>query len=373
MTTTWRADAGWTGAWSLPPLLEQPLTERQRGAIVALSMDGMGPKRIADAFEKAERPDDVIGAYLGKSAGALAHLRRLDARAVLPCDTEYPDLLKKIVAPPPLLFVRGRALDTLRPCVAIVGARACTPGGAAFARHLGDALACAGFTVVSGQAMGIDAAAHVGALQSGTTIGVLGTGIDVVYPRDDDTRELAERIPKHGALVTEFPPTVGPRAWHFPARNRVIVGFCFAVVVVEAGERSGALITVSFAEDSNREVFACITGPENPAGVGNRALIKEGAHMIIDVDQATDDLIALAIAQGYAVEGDVRPMKNDRPLELAGIERLVFEAVTEETTVEDVASLTSLGTAKASAVLTELELQGYVACEFGRWRRRSPC
>ncbi len=368
MTTTWRADPSWTGAWEIPELLKRPLTTRERGAIVALSMDGMGPKKIIDAFEGADAPNDVLGAYVDRSAGALATLERLDARSVLPCDAEYPNLLTKIVAPPPVLFVRGDRLDQLRPCVAIVGARACTSGGRSFARRLGEALASAGFIVVSGLAKGIDGAAHEGALLSGRTVAVLGTGIDVAYPRDN--KELYPRIPRSGALVTEFPPGIGPRQWHFPARNRIIVGLSFAVIVVEAGERSGALITVSFAEDGGREVFACITGPENPAGFGNRALIKDGARMIVDVDQAVADLRDLAVAQELMVSREVRTGQTDRLIDLAGEERAVYESVTEGTTVEDVASLTRLGTARASAVLTALELAGYVECEFGRWRRR---
>ena len=367
--TSWRPEGGWSGAWSLPPLLEQPVTECERGAIIALSMAGMGPKKMAEAFSKAESISEVAGRFMTRGQSALVKLRASQSRAVLPSDEEYPPLLRQIVAPPPLLFVRGESLRVLTPCVAIVGARACTSGAARFAHRLGEAIACAGFTVVSGLARGIDSAAHHGALEAGKTVGVLGTGIDVCYPVQH--KGLAERVVNNGATATEFPPGVGPREWHFPARNRIIAGMSFAIVAVEAGLRSGALITVAFAADDGREVFACITGPENPAGEGIRALIKDGARLVVDADDLVAELVDLAVNQGYALEGEVRPRKNDRPLELEGDLRAVYEAVTEQTTAEDVGDITSLDMSSVSVALSELELAGYLACELGRWRRSS--
>jgi DNA processing protein len=365
--SVWRPEKGWTGKWNIPPVLERPVTERERGAIVAMSKDGFGPKRLVDAFAEAESVTDAVGRYASRAVGALAELHAVGARAVLPCDDEYPPLLKRIVAPPPLLYVRGEPLEGLQPCVAIVGARACTSGAAQFAHRIGEAIACAGFTVVSGLARGIDSAAHHGAVEGGKTVGVLGTGVDVFYPVHH--RELGERITRSGALVSEFPLGVGPREWHFPMRNRVIAGMSFALVAVEAGLRSGALITVAFAVDHDREVFACITGPENPAGEGIRALLKDGARIVIDADDLVDELIELAERQGYVLPGEVRPRRNDRPLELEGVQRAVYEAITEGTTAQDVADLTELEMSRVSTVLSELELAGYVRNEFGRWRR----
>jgi DNA processing protein len=365
--TSWRPAKGWAGKWSIAPVLEQPVTDRERGAIVAMSMDGFGAKALNDAFMRGETVAEVARHSMPRSAAALATLRDIGARAVLPCDDEYPTLLKEIVGSPPLLYVRGSRLNELQPCVAIVGARACTTGAAQFAHRLGEAIASAGFTVVSGLARGIDSAAHHGAVEGGTTIGVLGTGIDVCYPSSHS--ELVGRIVASGALVTEFPPGVGPREWHFPARNRVIAGMSFAIVAVEAGLRSGALITVSFAEDHGREVFACITGPENPAGEGIRALIKDGARLVLDADDLVDDLIELAERQEYVLPGSVRPRRNEHPLELEGHQRVVYDAVTEGTTVEDISDITSLETSTVAVALSELELAGALTCEFGRWRR----
>jgi DNA processing protein len=335
-----------------------PIGDRERGALVALSMAGMGPKPLAKALGAAAQIDDVIGDFAKRSRSALRALDRIDARAVVASDDEYPARLAAIDAPPPLLYVRGERLDELRPAVAIVGARACTTGAARFAERLGATFAGAGFDVVSGLARGIDAAAHRGALSSGRSIAVLGAGIDVCYPAEH--RELAESIVMDGALVTEFPPGVGPRAWHFPSRNRIISGLCIALVVVEAGSSSGALITAGFALDQGREVFACTTGPENPAGTGVRELLKDGARLIVDAEQAVQDVIDVAHAQGFSA----RPPAVAPEGELARV-----YAAADESTTDDIATRTGLEIARVAAALTELELDGLLECDRGRWRR----
>jgi DNA processing protein len=367
--TTWRADRSWTGKWSIPALLEEPPTERERGGVAALVLEGWGPRRLERALCRAEHLDDVIGRSTSRAMAALGVVRRAGARVVVPSDEEYPSLLRQTAAPPLVLFVRGGRLDALTPCVAIVGARACTTGGAVFAHRLGDAIASAGFTVVSGLARGIDSAAHSGALQTGKTIGVLGTGIDVCYPNSHEA--LMERVVANGAIVSEFPPGAGPRGWTFPARNRVIAGMCFALIVVEAGARSGALITVQLAMDAGREIFVCITGPENPAGEGIRPLIRDGARLVIDADDAVEELIELAVQQGYAMPGEFRPRRNERSLDLEGTQRKVYDAVVEATTTEDIAELTELDASTIAVTLAELELSGLLECRFGRWRRVS--
>lgn len=362
MTRTWLPDPGWTGSWVLPAALKQPLLERERGGLVALSCAGMGPARLAEAIAKVDRVDTVLGGFAARSKSALGMLSRLGARAVVPSDDEYPDQLAAIDAPPPLLFVRGRPLNELRPAVAIVGARACTTGAGRFAGRLGASFAEAGLVVVSGLARGIDAAAHHGALREGSTVAVLGTGIDVCYPAEH--LELAGRIASSGAIVTEFPPGIGPRAWHFPSRNRIISGLAIAVVIVEAGTRSGALITAGFALDQGREVFACTTGPENPAGAGVRELLKDGARLIVDPDQAVADVLDLAQMQGHCA-----PVRATDELDLKGDLRLVYEATTEGTTIDHITTTSGLDVKRVSSLLSELELDGYVECEGSRWRR----
>jgi DNA processing protein len=357
-------DPGWTGHWDLPELLCRPLSERERGALVALSFEGMGPKKLATALGGAENWDAVFGNPTA-ARRALRELVRKCARAVVPSDPEYPEELASIDAPPPLLYVRGDSLGDSRPAVAIVGARACTTGAARFAERLGASLAAAGFVVVSGLARGIDAAAHLGALQSGRTIAVLGTGIDVSYPPEHD--ELILHIARRGAVVTEFPPGVGPRAWHFPARNRIIAALSLAVIVVEAGLRSGALITAGFALDQGREVYACTTGPENPAGAGTRELLKDGAGLIIDAEQAVEVVSDLVAGQGFA-SGKLVP-RGERALDLPGELRRIYDAVTEDCTVDDVAANANLAPGRVASGMAELELEGLVVTSAGRWRR----
>lgn len=370
MTRTWVPDPGWTGDWELPAVLTRPITERRRGGIVAMSCGGMGPSRLAAALGRADSVDEAATHFDEGWRRALGHLKRLDARAVVPSDAEYPWRLRTIAAPPPLLYVRGVPLEALEPAVAIVGSRACTSGAKRFARRLGEALAGTGFTVVSGLARGIDGAAHEGALDAGRTIAVLGTGIDVCYPAEH--RELAARIAASGALVTEFPPGIGPRAWHFPARNRIISGLCIALVVVEAGAGSGALITAGFALDQGREVFACTVGPENPAGAGVREMIKDSARVIVDADQAVEDLLGVAHSQGYQAAAAGLGGDPDRPVALEGDLGAVYEAVAEGTRVEDVVRATGLGAGRAAAVLIDLELDGHIESDGGgRFRRRS--
>ena len=365
MTRRWVPDPGWTGHWELPSLLRHPVTNQQRGGLVALSCAGMGPKRLATSLANAERLEDVLGEFVARWQSSLRRLDRAGARAVVPSDAEYPDELAAIDAPPPLLFVRGQRLDEIRPRVAIVGARACTTGAARFAERLGASFAGAGFVVVSGLARGIDAAAHTGALQTGRTVAVLGTGIDVCYPAEHAS--LAERIASDGAIVTEFPPGVGPRAWHFPSRNRIISGLSMALVIVEAGTNSGALITAGFALDQGREVFACTTGPENPAGAGVRELLKDGAGLIVDAEQAVEVVMSLLADQDFVF--GTPALSRDRAIDLDGELRRIYDAVTEDCSVDEVAANAGIASARVASGLAELELESLVASSNGRWRR----
>jgi DNA processing protein len=190
----------------------------------------------------------------------------------------FPPLLGAIFDPPPRLYVRGGADDGVLalPAVAVVGARACSRYGAHVARALGRDLAAAGLVVVSGLARGIDGEAHRGALDAGgTTIAVLGCGIDRDYPAAH--AELARRIRERGLVVSEYEPGVEPAPWRFPARNRIIAGLCAATVVVEARERSGALITADFALEEGRDVLAVPGEITSSLSAGTHALLKLGA------------------------------------------------------------------------------------------------
>ncbi len=205
-------------------------------------------------------------------------------RVVAPGDQGYPVGLLDLEEPP-RLFTIG-VLD-ISPSVAVVGTRRCTRYGSELARLFGTEISRAGWVTVSGMALGIDTAAHVGALDSGgPTYAVLGSGVDVCYPRQN--RSTYDRIRSSGAILSEYPPGTPPDRWRFPARNRIIAAMSSAVVVVEAGERGGALITARLAAEVGRPVFAVPGDVDRPASVGCNRLLKDGAHPVL----GPGDLIA---------------------------------------------------------------------------------
>ncbi|NUR76342.1 MAG: DNA-protecting protein DprA [Thermoleophilia bacterium] len=272
-------------------------------------------------------------------------------------DAGFPERLRSIHDPPPGLFVRGGApLELLgRRSVALVGARACSPYGASVARTLGRELAAAGVIVVSGLARGIDAEAHRGALQSGTTVAVLGCGIDRDYPRSHAA--LATEIARGGLIVSEYPPGVEPAPWRFPARNRIVGGLTLATVVVEARERSGALITADLALDEGREVLAVPGEITSRLSHGTNHLLRLGA---VPVTCADDVLRTIGI-------DPVSPGEPRSPLEprLEAIRAVVADAAT---TADEAAGATGQSAHVVAAALAELELLGVVEEVDGVYR-----
>jgi DNA processing protein len=233
------------------------------------------------------------GAEIAASVEAAAAWCALPGNHVVTlADAAYPQQLLTIADPPLLLYVRGDPAVLSRPGLAVVGARSASSGGVenamAFSRHL----AAHGWSIVSGLALGIDAAAHEGALGAGPagggTVAVLGCGVDVVYPRQNG--ELAERIARHGALVSEYPLGMPPMKHHFPQRNRLVAGLARGVLVVEAAAQSGSLITARLAADSGREVFAIPGSIHSPLSRGCHALIRQGAKLVETAKDITDEL-----------------------------------------------------------------------------------
>ena len=233
----------------------------------------------------------------------LRRAREAGVRIVGRDDRDYPRWLRRISDPPLVLYVRG----TLRPdegetSVAIVGARRCTPAGLAWAHAAGRDLAAVGATVVSGLARGIDTAAHQGALAAdGRTVAVLGSGLDRVYPPENVplSRSLAER----GALVSELPLGTGPRPEHFPRRNRLIAGWGRAVVVVEAADRSGALVTARLAREEGRDVLAVPGHPGTRTAAGTNALIRDGAVLVRDASDVIEAMGLQVVPQAMPAAG----------------------------------------------------------------------
>jgi DNA processing protein len=277
-----------------------------------------------------------------------ARLAALGFRFVPRSSAAFPPMLRAIHDPPPGLFVRGGGeLELLaRPAVAIVGARACSGYGASVARSLARELSAAGLVVVSGLARGIDGEAHRGALESdGGTVAVLGCGIDRDYPAAH--AELARRIAGRGLIVSEYAPGVEPAPWRFPARNRIVAGLCTATIVVEARERSGALITADLALEEGREVFAVPGEITSALSAGTNGLLKLGAS---PSTCAADVLSCLGIELA-ADRADGSPLLDLLP---ASADELVRRTGSEA--------------AEIARVLVELELAGRVVVHEGVYR-----
>jgi DNA processing protein len=238
----------------------------------------------------AQRPAGSIGPATLRSRARLAIERASAARVrpVLWSDREYPVPLAAIADPPPVLWLLGTSAVLERPGVAIVGSRHGTPYALAVAERLAADLATRGIAVVSGLARGVDSAAHRGALATGTTIAVLGSGVDVIYPREHT--ELARQIAQAGALVSEFAPGTAPHKRFFPMRNRLISGLSRAVVVVEAGRKSGSLITARLALEQGREVLAVPGSVLTERNRGGHALIRDGAKIVETADDILEEL-----------------------------------------------------------------------------------
>jgi len=306
-----------------------------------------------------ERPRSAPFASFSRGFDAKAYLDALqrDGFRWLPRGSPgFPPLLGAIHDPPAGLFLRGAAGVELlaRPGVAVVGARACSPYGASVARSLGRELAAAGLVVVSGLARGIDGEAHRGALEAGgATVAVLGCGIDRDYPAAH--RELARRIAETGLVVSEYAPGVEPAPWRFPARNRIVAGLTAATVVVEARERSGALITADLALEEGREVLAVPGEITSALSAGSNALLRIGA---IPLTRAGDVLEVFGIepqAAGATTLGAEAGITLARLREVpAGVDELV--------------RATGLPAGKIAAALAELELAGLVSEGEGVYR-----
>jgi DNA processing protein len=282
----------------------------------------------------------------------------MSVRIIRRGQSAYPSLLEQLHDPPTRLYVRGEAeLDLLAfPAVAVVGARSCSAYGSEVARMLGRELAAAGVVVVSGLARGIDGEAHRGALEAdGPTVAVLGCGIDRDYPRSH--ADLAGRIASAGLIVSEYPPGVEPAPWRFPARNRIIAGLCLATIVVEARQRSGALITADFALELGRDVFAVPGEITAARSAGTNNLLRQGAAPLLTVD---DVLEAIGIERAPPKPATVSA-EGAELLELLGIGPLA---------ADELARACGRTSAEVSAVLVELELAGVVSEADGVYRCR---
>ncbi len=273
----------------------------------------------------------------------------LEVRLISFWDQDYPELLRTIHDPPALIYLRGQL--PREDCFAIVGSRRATPGGLATTRKLAAELARHDICIVSGLARGIDSMAHSGALEAdGKTIAVLGCGIDRIYPPEN--RRLHQHILQHNAIITEYPPGTPPLPGHFPGRNRIISGLSLGVLIVEAAEKSGSLITGDFALEQGRELFAIPGTLHDKNSYGTNRLLKEGAHLVTD----TQDILQ-ALWPGR-ISGKERHRQENFADQLSGPALAVYQLLgCEPLHGDEIARKCGLTPMELSAILLDLELQ----------------
>lgn len=313
--------------------------------------------RMADAGLPVPSPDGVR-TLTTRARAMAAWARRAEVQLVGWSSAAYPPRLRRLPQPPPLLWVEGR-LDLDAPTVAIVGARAASPAAMTMARTLARDLAAAGLTVVSGLALGVDGAAHEGALETGHTVAVLGTGIDVCYPSRH--RSLARRLARNGTLLTELPPGTPPLAHHFPMRNRLVAGLSVGVVVVEAAETSGALITAHAALEQGKEVMVVPGLALAGRNRGGHALIKDGAALV-ESSQDVLDVLRAGPLRGW-VGRSSQPVDPGTSRVAAAPELAQLFSTWrsgEELELDEIAQLSGVPADRLLAALLECELTGTV-------------
>jgi DNA processing protein len=353
-----------------------------------LQISGVGPRPLVDLLRAFGSPEAILAATSGERrkvvaspaakvldaapdasrlAATLAWLGQPGHGIVAWDDADYPPPLLEIGDPPPVFYCLGRRELLARPALAIVGSRNATPQGIADAEAFAAALSAAGLTIVSGLAQGIDAAAHRGALrEAGSSIAVVGTGLDRVYPAKN--RDLAHELAARGLLISEFAPGTPPLAQNFPRRNRLVSGLARGVLVVEATLSSGSLITARLGGEQGREVFALPGSIHSPFSKGCHRLLREGAKL---VETAQDVLDELRLPHApVAAAGGTRRDADDA--DLTGDERAVAAALGHAPAgIDAIAARTGLAAETIAAALLALELDGRAApLPGGLWQRR---
>ncbi|MGK7875297.1 MAG: DNA-processing protein DprA [Xenococcaceae cyanobacterium] len=291
-----------------------------------------------------------------------------------PADAEYPRLLLEIPSPPPVLYYKGQVQlqenQGITPLVAIIGTRQPTEHGRRWTRKISAALVKHGFTVVSGMAAGIDGEAHRGCLQAGgRTLAVLGTGLDIVYPYSH--RQLYEQIQNQGLVLSEYPVGTKPDRGNFPARNRIIAGLSRAILVMEAPQKSGALITARYANDFGRDVYTLPNSPDNLQSRGCLRLLHHGAQIIIEEAELLEMLGAIPKLDSggqlpLSPQEEAKPMRDLEPELAQVLQAIAFEPTPFDLIVQE----TGLSAGDVSGALLQLELLGVVSQLPGmRYRR----
>ncbi len=343
--------------------------------LLLLNMAGVGYvrlKKLTECFstldralradkETLKRVEGIGPQFAEKIAGvknnteALKRERRLIEKGNITVlslsDKDYPEILKNIYDPPLVLYVKGKITGEDKIAVALVGSRTASVYGVNVCKNLAQSLASSGITIVSGLARGIDSAAHTGALLSGgRTIAVLGNGLGSIYPPEN--KDLAEKIAQRGAVISEFPIEAPPLPQYFPIRNRIISGLSLGTVVVEAAEKSGALITASCALEQGREVFAVPGRAGSPTSKGTHWLIREGAKLVEDPKDIIEELNLNLIPSGLN-----RPVLSVLDLE----EKKVYDALSDEPEhIDIIINKSNMPPQNVARLLLKLELKKLV-------------
>jgi len=351
---------------------------------------GIGSRKFQKLLDRFGDPRAILRASrqqlqaAGAPAPGIDWLLAPDERAIQPslnwlegpgrrlltlADPAYPTLLKELPDPPPLLYVQGDPDCLSQPQLAIVGSRNPSPVGIRNAREFAACLAGAGLTITSGLALGIDGAAHRGALQRGRTLAVTGTGLDRVYPARH--KALAYEIVEQGALVSEFPPGVQAKPENFPRRNRIISGLSVGTLVVEATPRSGSLITARLALEQGREVFAIPGSIHNPQARGCHRLIRQGAKLVESAQDIMEELGAL-FGSLISHQSSPQPSAPGAGKLDAEYRQLLDSMGYDPVSVDELIERTGLTPESVSSMLLLLELDGHVSSAAGGYYCRSP-
>lgn len=346
--------------------------DRKIAYVILNMLQGIGPARIRKLLEAFDSPDEILNSDMEKLTGLLGpktaqylknwkdikwdeeikKAEQMGIRIVTFEDSEYPSALRNISDPPPVLYIKGK-IPQNQISIAIVGTRNPSFYGVSMAEKFASQLSLYGVCVISGMARGIDSIAHKAALkQKGSTIAVLGSGLAHIYPPENS--KLAEEISQTGAVISEFPLDTIPEKFNFPRRNRIISGLSDAVIVIEAGPRSGALITAHLAADQGKDVFVLPSDANRITGKGNNQLIKEGATLVESVDEIINAM-NLEI-----VESNTTTSKQFDG-NLTEEEKLVYNVIMgKNLSFEQIQAQTGISTAKLTGILTGLEIKGLI-------------
>ena len=349
---------------------------------VGLSMiNGLGPINIQNLFRFFKTPEKIWSATLNELKQVdnigenrakkiikkrnkldldkeLEKLEEKNIKFILLKNREYPEILKNIYDPPPILYYKGKNIfqDT---GLAVVGSRRSTSYGRRTARKIGYSLAQQGFTIISGMARGIDSHGHRGALDAtGKTIAVLGSGLDYVYPPEN--KKLFEQIQENGAVISEFPPGTKPTSGNFPRRNRIISGLSRGVIVIEAAQRSGSLITASQALEQGREVFAVPGNIDRPQSKGTNNLIREGAKIVTKVEDVLEELFLYNDVENNKMKALYPELKQEEK------EIIDLFTVNPELDLDQIVDNCNYDISKVNRLLLKLELKGILDKKPGK-------